>query len=485
MNPDEFRKHGYQVIDWIADYLSQPEKVDVLSQVSPGDVKAQLPSQPPQQGESIDAMLADFKKIIVPGMTHWNHPSFYAWFSITASEAGILADALASTLNPNGMLWRSSPAATELEELALDWLRQMLGLPEDFKGIITDSASMSTFLAIAAAREALNLDIRQKGMAGRDDLPRLRLYTSEQAHSSIEKGAMTLGIGQEGVRKIPVDDNFAMIPAELARAIEEDIAAGWRPFCVVASIGTTSTTSVDPIPQIVPICREHGLWLHVDAAYGGMVGIIPARRAVLAGVEDADSFVTNPHKWMGTPIDLSAFYLRDPDMLKRAFSLVPEYLKTADGEATNYMDWGVQLGRRFRGLKLWMVIREFGQEGLAEKIENAVQLGQTLAGWIDAHPDFERLAPTPFSTVCFRYRPYDLKDKPAETPEYLNELNTAIIEAVNATGQMFYSPTKLHGKVTMRIAIGNFRTEERHIAQAWELIQKTGEQMRWAHPARV
>ena len=480
MNPDEFRKYGYQVIDWIADYLAHPEKVDVLSQVNPGDVRAQLPAEPPPQGESLGDMLADFERVVVPGMTHWNHPSFHAWFSITASEAGILADALASTLNPNGMLWRSSPAATELEELSLDWLRQMLGLPEDFKGVITDSASMSTFLAIAAAREALDMDIRQKGMAGRDDLPRLRLYTSEQAHSSIEKGAMTLGIGQAGVRKIACDDNFAMIPAELARAIEEDLTAGWRPFCVAASIGTTSTTSVDPIPEIVPICREHGLWLHVDAAYAGMVGIIPERRDVLAGVEGADSFVTNPHKWMGTPIDLSAFYLRDPDMLKRAFSLVPEYLKTADGDVTNYMDWGVQLGRRFRGLKLWMVIRQFGHQGLAAKIEGVLQLGQMLAGWIDDHPDFERLAPTPFSTVCFWYRPADL-DAEANL-DYLNELNTAIVDAVNATGEMFYSPTVLYGKVTMRIAIGNFRTEERHIARAWELIRQCAEQVRAAQP---
>ena len=315
-------------------------------------------------------------------------------------------------------------------------------------------------------------------MAGRDDLPRLRLYTSEQAHSSIEKGAMTLGIGQEGVRKIPVDENFAMLPSELARAVEEDIAAGWRPFCVAASIGTTSTTSVDPIPDIVPICKAHHLWLHVDAAYAGMVGIIPERRGVFAGVEDADSFVTNPHKWMGTPIDLSAFYVRDPDMLRRAFSLVPDYLKTQDGDVTNYMDWGVQLGRRFRGLKLWMVIRQFGHEGLAAKIENALQLGQKLAGWIDEHPDFERLAPTPFSTVCFWYAPEDLR----EDVDTLNELNNAIVDAVNATGEVFFSPTRLHGKVTLRIAIGNFRTEEKHITRAWELIQQHAQKIRAAHP---
>ncbi|MFQ5854405.1 MAG: pyridoxal phosphate-dependent decarboxylase family protein [Anaerolineae bacterium] len=480
MDLETFRRYGYQVVDWIAEYLAHIDEYSVLSQVEPGDIKNQLPSQPPDGPEPMARILDDFERVIIPGITHWNHPSFFAYFGITGSMPGILGELLSAALNVNGMLWKTSPAATELEELTLDWLRQMLGLPAGFRGVILDTASMSSLIAIAAAREALDLDIRRKGMAGRPDLPRLRMYTSEQAHSSIEKGAITLGIGQAGVRKVPTDDAFRMDAQALAQAIEEDIAAGWRPFCVAATVGTTSTTSIDPVPQIAEICQKHDLWLHVDGAYGGMAAVVPEMRHVLAGCQHADSIVVNPHKWLFTPIDCSAFYVRDPDILKRTFSLIPEYLTSSEDDVTNYMDWGVQLGRRFRALKLWMVIRFFGHEGIAARIREHIRLGQHVAQQVDVDPDFERLAPTPFSTVCFRAQPRDLAERlekagPDETREietYLDELNEAAIDAVNATGRAFFSHTKLNGRYTIRMAIGNIRSDEAHVARAWELIRE-------------
>ena len=466
MDADSCRRYGYQVVDWIADYLAHSERYPVLSRVAPGTIKAQLPTHPPADPEPMAHILEDFERIIIPGITHWNHPAFFAYFAITGSAPGILGELLTATLNVNGMLWKTSPAVTELEEQTLDWLRQMLGLPGDFRGIIMDTASMASLVALAAAREALGLNIRRDGLAGRGDLPRLRMYTSEQAHSSIEKGALTLGIGQENVRKIGADDEYRMEPEVLSRAIEDDLAAGWRPFCVVATVGTTSTTSIDPVPAIAGICHKYGLWLHVDGAYGGMAAIVPEMRDVLAGCEHADSIVVNPHKWLFTPIDCSAFYVRDPAILKRAFSLVPDYLKTGEDDVTNYMDWGVQLGRRFRALKLWMVIRYFGHRGLAAHIRKHIALGHEFAAWVDESPSFERLAPTPFSTVCFRAHPRDVDDE-----DTLNRLNARLLEAVNAGGEAFLSHTLLNGRYTLRLAIGNIRTEHKHLARAWELLQ--------------
>jgi aromatic-L-amino-acid decarboxylase len=479
MTPDEFRRYGHELIDWIANYLAHPERYPVLARTQPGDIKAQLPDSPPEQPETMDAILADFNHVIMPGITHWNHPGFFAYFANTSPGPSILGELLSAALNVNVMLWRTSPAATELEEVVLDWLRQLLGLPDGFSGVITDTASMSSLMAIAAAREAHDLDIRRRGMAGRADLPRLRLYTSEQSHSSIEKGAMTLGIGQEGVRKIPVDAEFRMIAEALARAIEEDIANGWHPFCVVATVGTTSTTSIDPVPAIAEICRQYDLWLHVDGAYGGTAAVVPEMRHVLDGSEYADSIVVNPHKWLFTSVDCSVFFVRDPHILKRAFSLVPEYLKTGQDEVNNYMDWGVQLGRRFRALKLWMVIRYFGHEGLAAHIREHIRLAQDLARQIDNDPDFERLAPTPFSTVCFRACPRDLAEQLRNTPSdtaqkmesYLDALNEVVMNAVNATGDAFLSHTRLNGRYTLRIAIGNMRTTHEHVHHAWQLVR--------------
>jgi aromatic-L-amino-acid decarboxylase len=424
------------------------------------------------------AILDDFESLILPGITHWNHPGFMSYFGISGSGPGILGELLIAALNVNGMLWRTSPAATELEEVTLDWLRQLLCLPEGFHGVITDTASISSLLAIAAAREALDLDIRRRGMAGRPDLPRLSLYISDQTHSSVEKGAITLGIGHEGVRKIPTDEAFRMDAEALALAIETDLANGWRPFCVTATIGTTATTSIDPVPEIASICRRRGLWLHVDGAYGAMAAMVPGMEHIMKGVELADSFVVNPHKWLFTPIDCSAFYVRRPEILRQAFSLVPEYLKTSEEGVTNYMDWGVQLGRRFRALKLWMVMRHFGRQGLADRLAEHIRLAQLLAERIDDHLDFERLAPAPFSTLCFRARPQALarrltnataaEKKAIEAT--LDELNEAIVEAVNESGEVFLSPTRLRGRFTIRLAIGNIRTDEAVVNRAWELI---------------
>jgi aromatic-L-amino-acid decarboxylase len=416
-------------------------------------------------------MMADFQDIIMPGITHWNHPNFYAYFSITGSVPGILAEMLIAALNVNGMLWRTSPAATELEEVTMDWLRQLLGLAEGWDGIIMDGASMSSMVAIAAAREAVDgLDVRTKGMA-HAGVPQLRVYISEQTHSSLEKGAMVLGIGQENVVKIPVDAENGMDVAALKTAVLRDLDEGKRPFFVCATVGTTSATGVDPVPAIADIAQQFDMWLHVDGAYGGMAAIVPEKQYLFAGVDRADSLVVNPHKWLFTPMDLSAFYTRRPDVVKRAFSLLPEYLRSAETDANtvrDYMDYGVQLGRRFRSLKLWFVLRAYGQEGLISRLRDHMRLAQLLGDWVDASPDFEVMAPIVFSTVCFRAHPQGIDDEAA-----LNTLNENLMNAVNETGEIFISHTKLQSRYTLRLAIGNIRTEEQHITQAWALLQET------------
>ena len=384
---------------------------------------------------------------------------------------------LTSALIANAILGRASPAATELEELVLDWLRQLLGLPAEFMGIINDSASVSSLCAIAVAREAVGLRIREEGLAGRSDLPRLRLYTSEQAHSSIEKAAIVLGLGQAGVTKIAVDDEFRLRPDALEAAIKEDLKAGWRPFCVAATVGTTSTTSVDPVPEIADVCQRYNLWLHVDAAYAGAAAILPEKRWALAGCERADSIVMNPHKWLFVPLDCSALYCRHPGVMKQAFSLVPEYLRTPEeGRVRNYMDYGIQLGRRFRALKLWMVLRAFGSEGLRQHLRAHIALAESFRGWIEASPDFELLAPVPFSVVCFHHRPRGLPEN-GETDAYLNRLNERLLESVNGTGEVFLSHTQLNGKFTLRLAIGNLRSTEAHVRRAWDLLRQNAERL--------
>ena len=470
MDSEAFRRYGHEVVDWMADYLAEVGKYPVLAQTAPGDIRRSLPGQPPTQPEAMESILADFDRLLLPGITHWNSPGFMAYFAITGSGPGILGEMLSGALNVNAMLWRTSPAATELEQVTLDWLRQMLGLPSPFFGVINDTASSGTLYALAAAREAIpGLHIRQQGMSGRAGVPRLRYYASQEAHSSIEKAGIVLGVGQEGLRKIGVDSEFRMDVAALERAIEEDIAAGWRPFAVVATVGTTSTTSVDPVPQIASVCERYGLWLHVDGAYGGSAAVDPAMRWVLAGCDRADTLIVNPHKWLFTPIDCSVFYTRKPDVVKAAFSLIPEYLRNTEGkdeEVPNLMDYGTSLGRRFRALKLWMILRYFGQEGLAARIHEHIRLGQLVRQWVEEAPDFELLAPVPFSTVCFRAHPLGMDDE-AE----LETLNERIMNAINAAGRFFLSHTKLHSKFTIRIAVGNLRTTQQDVQELWKELQ--------------
>ncbi len=454
MTPEEFRRYGHQAIDWVADYLAHPERYPVLPSVTPGQLTDALPACGPERGESMDAILADFERLIVPATTHWNHPGFMAYFATSGSPAGVLGELLTAALNGNGMLWKTSPAITELEQVTLRWLRQWTGLPDDWFGVTYDTASTASMHAIAAAREAADPGARTRGAA-----PGLVVYTSEQSHSSIEKGAMAVGMGQDHVRKVPVDAEFRMRPDALAELIERDLARGLRPCCVTATVGTTSTTSVDPVPAIADICERHALWLHVDAAYAGSAAVAPEFRWALAGCERADSLVTNPHKWLMTPVDCSVFYTRRPEILRRAFSLVPEYLTTKDDpRALNLMDYGVPLGHRFRALKLWFVMRSFGREGLAALIREHVRLAQDLAREIDGDPRFERTAPTPFSVVCFRYKGSD-------------EENRRIQDRVNATGDIFLSGTVLNGRFTLRLAIGNQATTAAHVARAWELVR--------------
>ncbi|MCL5031482.1 MAG: pyridoxal-dependent decarboxylase [Bacteroidetes bacterium] len=468
MPVEEFRNFGHQLIDWVADYFQNIESYPVLPNINPGDIKSKLPKTPPVDGESMEEILKDIDGKIMPGITHWNHPNFMAYFNSTSSGPGILAELLSAAFNANGMLWKTSPAATELEEVTLDWFRQMLGLSENFWGIIYDTASVSSMHAIAAAREQLSeYQFRQKGLAGRKEIPRLKIYTSEQAHSSIEKGAITLGIGIDGIRKIPVDNEFRMIPSQLEKAITEDRENGWLPFCVVATVGTTSTTSIDPVNEIADICKREKLWLHVDAAHAGVAAIIPEMRFIIDGIEKADSLVVNPHKWMFTPVDLSILYTRKPKILKQAFSLVPEYLKTSeDNIVINYMDYGIQLGRRFRSLKLWFIIRYFGTEGIANRIKDHLRLGKIFAEWIGQNTNFEKMAPVPFSTICFRAHPQDLNDE-----QKLNELNEQLMNSVNSTGKIFLTHTKLNGKFVCRLVISGLRTEEKHVMLAQEILQ--------------
>src|SRR5216683_1474684 len=473
MSTEDFRRYGHEIVDWIANYFEHIEELPVLAQIEPGDLKAQLPASPPQTGEPMDQILRDVDSLIVPALTHWSHPSFFAYFATSTSAPGIFGELLTAAFDNKAMLWRTSPASTELEEVALDWLRQMMGLDEGMSGIIYDTASVSSMHAIAAAREGVEMRIREEGMSGRPDLPLLRVYISEQAHSSIEKGVITLGLGQRGLRKIPTDSEFRMDARALAAAIEEDKNDGYVPFCVVATVGTTSTSSIDPVPEIVPICEEHELWLHVDAAYAGSAAVVPELRHILKGCERADSLVVNPHKWLFVPFDLSVLYCRHMNLLRSAFSLVPEYLRTPEQEnVRSGSDYGVQLGRRFRALKLWMVIRYFGHDGLAARIREHCRLAQLFASWIEESPDWELLAPLPLALVCFRACPKLESVAPAARESRLDVLNEAIMHGVNATGKALLSHTKLHDKITLRLSIGNIRTSEKHVRQVWELLNE-------------
>jgi aromatic-L-amino-acid/L-tryptophan decarboxylase len=467
MDPEEFRREAHRVVDWLADYVSHAERYPVLAQVQPGDIRRQLPANAPADGEPFERIFADFERVIVPGLTHWNHPGFFAYFAITASGPGILAEMLAAGLNVQAMLWRTSPAATELEEIALGWLRDMMGLPATFEGVIYDTASVSTLHALAAARDVACPGMRERGVT-RATAGLARIYCTEHTHSSIDKAVITLGFGLDAIRRIIVDGRFAMRPDALARAIDDDRAKGRIPVAAIATVGTTSSTAIDPVAALARVCRERGVWLHVDAAYAGVLAIVPAWRHILDGAADADSLVVNPHKWLFTPFDLSAFYCRRMDVLRAAFSLVPEYLRTTEaGAVHNLMDTGIQLGRRFRALKLWMVLRYFGANGLAARLEEHVRLAQLFASWVDAESAFERAADVPFSVVCFRYHPAHVTDD-----VMLDRLNERLLDAVNRSGEVFLSHTKLRGHFVLRLAIGNLRTTENHVRRAWDLLKQ-------------
>ena len=466
MDPAEFRRRGHDLVDWIAEYLEHPERFPVLARVEPGDITAQLPARAPEDPESFSDIMADFERVLVPGLTHWNHPGFLAYFAITASPPGILAEFLSAALNQQAMLWRTSPAATELEQVALGWLRDLIGLPPVFEGVIYDTASIATMHALIAAREAAVPTARAAGLAGRPDIPRLRVYTSEQANFSIDKAMIAIGLGLDSLRKIPVDEEFRMRIDALQHAVNEDRAAGILPIAVMPTVGTTVTTSVDPVPGIAALCRRERMWLHVDAAYAGVAAMLPSHRWILDGAEDADSVVVNPHKWLFTPFDLSAFYCRRMDVVRRAFSLSPDYLRTAPGEIHNLMDTGVQLGRRFRALKLWMILRAYGAQGIRELLGKHIGLAGKVAGWVDAHHDFEHLAPVPFSVICFRWNPRARRLSAAA----LDDANQQIVDEVNRAGDVFVSTARVRGAVAIRIAIGHLRTSEAHLVRAWHLI---------------
>jgi aromatic-L-amino-acid/L-tryptophan decarboxylase len=452
------------VADWIDRYLSDARRYPVLSQVAPGEIVAQLPGNAPEGGESFAELMADFERIVLPGITHWNSPRFFAYFATSAAPVAVAAEAIAAALDVKAMLWRTSPAATELEEVVMSWLRELMGLPEQFTGIIYDTASIGGFTALAAARESLDLGIREHGMIGRE-LPRLRVYITEHTHSHIEKACIALGVGRENVVRVPCDAEFRMRPDALRQLLDADIAAGIRPMAVVATAGTTSTTSRDPIEEIAAVTRARNVWLHLDAAYAGVAAIMPEFRWILAGAEHADSIVVNPHKWLFVPMDCSALYVRNLELLRRTFSLVPEYLRTPEESVRNYMDYGLQLGRRFRALKLWFVLRYFGAEGLRERLRAHIELAQEFAGWVESEPEWEILAPHPLSVVCFRHAP------PGKTEAELEAINAAIMDEANGSGEIFLSHTKIDGRFALRLAIGNLQTTRDDVDAAWEILR--------------
>lgn len=452
---DEFRAAAHKAVDWIADYFERIDTFPVLSGVEPGDIASRFGEAAGEEGKSYDALFAEFNEKILPGITHWNHPSFFAYFSITGSQAGILGEMLSAAINANGMLWKTSPSLTELETVALGWLRDALGLPSNWFGIVNDTASVNVFLAIAAAREALGLNIRREGMTGRD-LPPLRLYCSEHAHSSVDKGALALGFGAKNIVKIESDEQFRMRPDALAAAIARDRAKEMLPCVIVATAGTTSTAAVDPIRAIGEIAKRENCWLHVDAAYAGSATIAPEFRWLWDGVaEYADSLVTNPHKWLFTPIDCSVLYTRRPEVLRETFSLVPEYLKTTDSAEINYMDYGIQLGRRFRALKLWLVLEHYGLEHLRSVIREHVAFAERLASELRKRDGVTVISQS-FSVVVFKLR--------------TDEETIAALERINASGQLFVSHTRLRGDYAIRVAIGNGATEWKHVARILEYV---------------
>ncbi|MFL6567834.1 MAG: pyridoxal phosphate-dependent decarboxylase family protein [Chthoniobacterales bacterium] len=463
---DVFRKHLHEVADWIADYREKIGELPISSNAKPGAIRAQLPAEAPEKAESLDAIMEDFRRVIFPGITQWAHPQFMGYFGATTTGPGILAEMLAAAVNVNAMTWRTSPAATELETVVLGWLQQWLGLPNEFSGVVYDTASIGTMHALAAAREEAGTSVRTLGLSGRSELPIFRIYASDQAHSSVDKAAIALGLGEHNVRRIPSDSEFKMDVSALRETIAADLRKEFQPLAVIATVGTTSTASADPVKEIAKVCREHQMWLHIDAAYGGGLALLPECEWVKDRWPECDSLVMNPHKMLFVPFDFSALYVRDIKRLRDVFTLVPEYLRGDASQAEiNYMDYGVQLGRRFRALKAWMVWRTFGREGLTARIREHQRLAQLFTKWIKEDPRFELSAPTVMPVVCFRFKAAD--DAASD------KLNSQLVEKINAGGKTYLMQTKLKGRTVMRLGLGNLLTTEEHLRRVWEIIQDT------------
>lgn len=467
LGDDAMRAELHRVAEWMADYRATIEARAIVPAVQPGDIRAALPAHVPARGEPMERVLAELDSVIMPGIVHWGHPAFLGYFGSTSNGPALLGEMVAAALNVSAMTWRTSPAATELEGVVLAWMREMVGLPDSFTGIVYDTASVAMMHALAAAREATGGDVRRLGLAGRRSLGAMRVYASDQAHSSVEKSAIVLGVGEENVVRVPSDAEYRMDVGALARAIERDVAAGLRPMAVVATVGTTSTASIDPVREIAAVCRAHGAWLHVDAAYGGALAMLPERRDVMDGAELADSVVVNGHKWLFVPLDFSALYVRRPELLRAVFALTPEYLRgdAAHGEM-DYMDYGIQLGRRFRALKAWMAFRAFGREGMEARIREHCRLAGLFAGWVEAEPYYSIAVPVIMAVVCFRIEP------PGLSAEECDAVNERLVDTVNAGGDAYLTHTTLRGRHVMRIGIGNVRTEERHLALAWRRVRE-------------
>ena len=476
MHPDEFKSHAHRLVEWMGDYLAGIEALPVKAQVRPGEILEQLPAGPPREGEAFERIFADFEKIIVPGITHWQHPSFFAYFPANSSPASVLAEMLTATMGVQAMIWQTSPAAAELEERVMKWLADMIGLPAPFTGVIQDTASTGTLCSLLTARERHSgFRTNRTGLGGCETFT---CYSSSEAHSSVEKAVKIAGVGSENLRKIAVDHDFALVPEELERAIRRDIDRKLTPLWAVATLGTTGSTAVDPLKAIASICGRYGVWLHVDAALAGTALILPEMRWMSEGIERVDSLVFNPHKWMFTNFDCSAYFVKDPGALIQTFEILPEYLKTReDNRVNNYRDWGIPLGRRFRALKLWFVIRQFGVEGLQEKIRQHLRLAGELAEKIAVSGDFELLAPVRLNTLCFRFHPKGVDD-----PVQLNTLNAALLEKLNGSGKLYMTHTKLEGAFTLRLVVGQTNVEERHVVAAWERIQETARKMSLTAP---
>lgn len=526
MDHEEFRRHGHELVDWVADYLGgRVREYPVRAQVKPGEVRGQLPAAPPLQAEPFARVLADFQRVLLPGITHWQHPRFFGYFPANNSPPSVLAELLTAGLGAQCMSWETSPAAAELEEVVMDWLRQLLGLGPDWRGVIQDTASTATLVALICARERATGGRFNLEGAAAPDAEKLVVYASSEAHSSVEKGAKIAGFGRERLRKVAVGVDYAMSPRALEQAVTADLAAGLRPAAVVATVGTTSSTAIDPLPAIGRVCREHGLWLHVDAALAGTAALLPEMRWILDGVELADSFEFNPHKWMFTNFDCAAYFVRDADFLVKTFAMSPEYLKTAhDGGVSNFRDWGVALGRRFRALKLWFVLRAYGAEGIRARVRQHLELAHRLRAWVENDPDFEVLAPAPLNLVCFRWRPRGWAamggerggpGRPGDGPAAavvdgagepdeggasgdrcfvnlsrphggahrpladpaLDALNERLLRALNDSGELYLTHTRLSGCYVLRLVVGQTEVTPADVEAAWATIRETARRL--------